>query len=534
MAKGSDNDYPSILITEQASKPTAPAAGKQRIYMKTDHKLYHEDSGGTETEVGGGGTLGGSTGSTDNAIIRADGTGGATVQSSLATVDDSGSVNIPTGQTYDINGSPHTHAGGSASHTYFAQLCALLEPDALEAVQTAAFTYTIASNATKYMIGSWATQIGGAGRVDLRRPSAPWFPLPLRGVTVTGTVNSAPSRSTGIFLDPTLPTYTDSWTTYYDRLDAIWQTQTRVVHLNSDSQRVMLLPGAYGAILIHNTSFNFTWLSPVYNKDNNGWAFENELGDASGNYQRVGANILTPVHKHTINGVLSGISTGSTGAPFGTVVYILCPSTWSKVTDPNTYDFRDDFMGASIDTSTVWTKKESSAGNMQIDTAWQWLKAIGSAAWDANSLYSQASITKANGKVFLCDVYIDSFNANGHVLIGFSDGLGHNYTNIAYGLIFAASGGNPSFTVFENGNSRGTVGSGFFAKNTYRVRITTLGSGTAGATYEIQSSGEDYAKMGGATWTDITPGTSSSATTTLHAGVTAFDGTTYISDMRIY
>lgn len=54
MAKGSDNDFPSVLVTEQASKPTAPASGKQRLYMKTDHKLYHEDDGGTETEVGGG------------------------------------------------------------------------------------------------------------------------------------------------------------------------------------------------------------------------------------------------------------------------------------------------------------------------------------------------------------------------------------------------------------------------------------------------------------------------------------------------
>ena len=55
MAKASDNEFPSILVTEQASKPTAPASGDQRIYMKTDHKLYHEDSGGAETEVGGSG-----------------------------------------------------------------------------------------------------------------------------------------------------------------------------------------------------------------------------------------------------------------------------------------------------------------------------------------------------------------------------------------------------------------------------------------------------------------------------------------------
>ena len=66
-------------------------------------------------QVAGSGTIGGSSGSTDNAVIRADGTGGVTVQSSLMTVDDSGTPNIPTGQTYNINGSPHTHAGGGST-----------------------------------------------------------------------------------------------------------------------------------------------------------------------------------------------------------------------------------------------------------------------------------------------------------------------------------------------------------------------------------------------------------------------------------
>lgn len=36
--------------------------------------------------------IGGSTGSTDNAILRANGTGGSTVQSSLATINDSGDI----------------------------------------------------------------------------------------------------------------------------------------------------------------------------------------------------------------------------------------------------------------------------------------------------------------------------------------------------------------------------------------------------------------------------------------------------------
>lgn len=55
MAKASDNDFPSVLLTEQSSKPASPAAGKRRIYFKTDNKLYNVDEGGTETEIGAAG-----------------------------------------------------------------------------------------------------------------------------------------------------------------------------------------------------------------------------------------------------------------------------------------------------------------------------------------------------------------------------------------------------------------------------------------------------------------------------------------------
>jgi hypothetical protein len=44
------------------------------------------------TGDGGGGGIGGSTGATDNAILRADGTGGSTAQASSITVDDSGNL----------------------------------------------------------------------------------------------------------------------------------------------------------------------------------------------------------------------------------------------------------------------------------------------------------------------------------------------------------------------------------------------------------------------------------------------------------
>lgn len=48
--------------------------------------------------------------STDNAIARFDLATGKLIQNSLATIDDSGGINIPSGQTYDINGSPHGHS----------------------------------------------------------------------------------------------------------------------------------------------------------------------------------------------------------------------------------------------------------------------------------------------------------------------------------------------------------------------------------------------------------------------------------------
>jgi len=47
--------------------------------------------------------------STDNAIAKFDGATGKAIQNSNVTISDDGTVNIPTGQTYNINGSAHTH-----------------------------------------------------------------------------------------------------------------------------------------------------------------------------------------------------------------------------------------------------------------------------------------------------------------------------------------------------------------------------------------------------------------------------------------
>ena len=51
MTVASDNAFPSLLITE-GTEPSAPAAGKQRIYIdSTSHHLSATNSSGTERDL---------------------------------------------------------------------------------------------------------------------------------------------------------------------------------------------------------------------------------------------------------------------------------------------------------------------------------------------------------------------------------------------------------------------------------------------------------------------------------------------------
>ena len=65
---------------------------------------FLREDGNWATPSGAGNVSTSDSSATDNAIVREDGTGGTTIQKSLATIDDSGSINIPSGETYNING----------------------------------------------------------------------------------------------------------------------------------------------------------------------------------------------------------------------------------------------------------------------------------------------------------------------------------------------------------------------------------------------------------------------------------------------
>lgn len=400
------------------------------------------------------------------------------------------------------------------THSYFSRLCALLEPDALEELQQDTFTYSVGAAETKYCIASWQTRLGSSGRMEVRDPTTP---MALRNVSLVGTA----SGSTAYILNPSLPTYTSPRQTYYDRLLATDDAALKAVHVTATSQRALFLPGPYGSIITRAVNFNFAWVilrhQTVY-----GLNLGNEISDA--NIQRVDTALKMPVNKNIVNG-FEAAGAGSTGN-LGTLVYFDVPSTWSRVPDTKTYAFRDDFTGSSLNTAATWTRSQSTAGNIEIDTTWSWIKLIGNGTWGNNGCYSQASFARAAGKVFLVDCYTST--SQGGLLVGWGNGSGHAVAHFVHGVAFK---GNGKISCFENGTELGEVGN-WTGGCTYKVRITL---GASGATYQIQ--GKEYAAMGSATWSTLSPSTPSSATTTpLRAALSAFSAVApcYASDVRVY
>lgn len=84
----------------------------------------------------GGGDVVGPASAVDNAIARYDSTTGKLIQGSLATVDDNGAVNIPTGQSYKINGAALTQDDIGDGTTY--KQYSATEKTKLSGIETAA------------------------------------------------------------------------------------------------------------------------------------------------------------------------------------------------------------------------------------------------------------------------------------------------------------------------------------------------------------------------------------------------------------
>jgi hypothetical protein len=100
-----DPDHPASAITVDTSTFGGKLSGTDTTVQAALATLDDH------THAGGSGDVVGPASSVDNQVARFDLATGKLIQASLMVVDDNGKPNIPSGQTYDINGSPHTHTG---------------------------------------------------------------------------------------------------------------------------------------------------------------------------------------------------------------------------------------------------------------------------------------------------------------------------------------------------------------------------------------------------------------------------------------
>src|SRR5574341_155967 len=113
MAKiSTDAEINAVRLKEQGSDPATPASTYGKLYIKTDGVYFIDDAGVVTGPLGAGGAGGdvvGPASSTDNALARFDGATGKLLQNSNATLSDAGTMNLASGQQYQINGAQHTH-----------------------------------------------------------------------------------------------------------------------------------------------------------------------------------------------------------------------------------------------------------------------------------------------------------------------------------------------------------------------------------------------------------------------------------------
>jgi hypothetical protein len=122
----------------------------------------------------GAGDITGTTGTTDDGILIADGTGGATFAASAATASAAGSINIPTGESYKINGSALTAAdvgagtgNGTVTHTGALTADGLVVGNGTDDIKIATDLPTATTVGTAYIYRAGGTDVpytdGGTG-----------------------------------------------------------------------------------------------------------------------------------------------------------------------------------------------------------------------------------------------------------------------------------------------------------------------------------------------------------------------------------
>ena len=176
-----------------------------------------------EAPAGGGG-IGGSTGSTDNAILRADGTGGSTLQSSSPVIDDSGNLAVAYGKYLcwsQSAGAPNTGYSLRSSGVY-----SVLRAYHNDVLGFSHYGYVSLRNGAGYSFSSTSS-------VD-SHPSNGIYRTDDTNIRVsTFSNNTAPSCGLQVTHLQAYNTYTSS--TSYERLDVDWNANVCTIQTTAGS-----------------------------------------------------------------------------------------------------------------------------------------------------------------------------------------------------------------------------------------------------------------------------------------------------------
>ena len=161
-----------------------------------------------ETPAGGGG-IGGSTGATDNAVLRADGTGGSTLQGSVMSIADDGDIIVNGRIEFDASAGRfgYGRAGGYNTNFQAGEL-------------GAGYAFSGGWGGLKALggIGDTGAELLSAGGITLKTATA-------KGVHIG---NGTDPKSVSVY-----NTYTS--TTSYERLEIAWATNVATINTTAGS-----------------------------------------------------------------------------------------------------------------------------------------------------------------------------------------------------------------------------------------------------------------------------------------------------------
>jgi hypothetical protein len=414
----------------------------------------------------------------------------------------------------------------SLSAPYFQTLAALLEPLALEQPQVSSFAYAITGN-PKYVMASYHTQLQSGGWFDVRDPRQPL------ALAVGQTFQGFGGDACALILNPALvATYANAESIYYSRratLDAMTPGYQPLVGPGSaqsgftDQTVYPFYPGPYGTIIryVHFGNTGMIVLNCEFSgADNFSINFFDEVAEAFTAFSAANS-MFFPVAKWSACSTQMFTSGGADSA--GGILFYQLPANWGTVADPisPTYLFRDDFLSGNLN---LWTVTQS-GGTVAIDPNYKWCKLDGSGSFNNAGMLCKTSFTRASAPRLVVDW---SNNGSNGIGIGFGDGGGINYTNLAAGILVADG----VLSVYELGTLRTVTGGPTLSteNSIYRIRITANSNNTN--TYEIQGNGCS-GPVGSATWQTLAVTGSSNTTTPLYPTIVGYLPT-YISDVRVY